>query len=382
MSDARPLPSRPNLEQYKKQAKELQRSQQCSLAGAQFSLARRHGFASWPKFAAHVKELARAQSAVSQFESAVDAIVSGDTAALAKLLRDHPGLVHERSTREHRSTLLHYVSANGVEDFRQKTPPNIVAIAQMLLDAGADVNAESDAYRGRQTTLGLTATSVHPERSGAQLPLLQLLIARGASVDGPDGAGTVNACLHNGRGAAAEYLAAHGARLDLEGAAGVGQLDLVQSFFAEDGSLMPPATAAQLVEGFAWACEFGRGNVVEFLLKRGANPAAKVPLHGSTGLHWAAHGGHADTVRLLLERGAPLDVTDTSFGASPLEWALHAWDEASDPEPFYEVVAILARAGARLNWKQYESPRGQRAAEKIRADPRMMAALRGETPAG
>jgi hypothetical protein len=27
------------------------------------------------------------------------------------------------STRAHRSTLLHYISANGVEDFRQKTPP-------------------------------------------------------------------------------------------------------------------------------------------------------------------------------------------------------------------------------------------------------------------
>jgi len=45
---------------------------------------------------------------------------------------------------DHEST----VSANGVEDFRQKTPENIVAIARVLLEAGADVTAESDAYVG------------------------------------------------------------------------------------------------------------------------------------------------------------------------------------------------------------------------------------------
>ena len=37
-----------------------------------------------------------------------------------------PELIRQRSSREHRSTLLHYVSANGIEDFRQRTPPNIV----------------------------------------------------------------------------------------------------------------------------------------------------------------------------------------------------------------------------------------------------------------
>ena len=60
------------------------------------------------------------------FEAAADAVVSGDITALAKLLSENPALVTERSPREHRSTLLHYVSANGIEDFRQKTPQNIV----------------------------------------------------------------------------------------------------------------------------------------------------------------------------------------------------------------------------------------------------------------
>jgi hypothetical protein len=102
---------------------------------------------------------------VSAFEAAVDAIISGDQATLEKLLHENPTLVRGRSTREHRSTLLHYVSANGVEDFRQKTPKNIVQITKLLLKAGADVNAESCASAAEVVfaiakPLGLTGLSV------------------------------------------------------------------------------------------------------------------------------------------------------------------------------------------------------------------------------
>ncbi len=279
-----------------------------------------------------------------QFEAAADAIITGDSATLEELLREDPDLVRARSTRKHRSTLLHYVSANGVEDVRQKTPHNIVEIATLLLDAGADVNAESDAYGGRSTTLMLTATSCHPENAGVQLPLLDLLIDRGAIIDWPEGSSTVNACLHNGRGQAAEYLANRGARLDLEGAAGVGRLDLVQSFFQEDGAVKPPATAQQMQYGFSWACEFGRTSVVDFLLQRGLTVDAKLPPNGQTGLHWAAYGGHLETVNLLLQRGAPLDVKDDSYGATPLGWALHAWHNSPhrlQRGRYSEVIAAL-----------------------------------------
>jgi ankyrin repeat protein len=434
MSDALPLPPRPNIEQYKKLAKDFQsackssdpgairdwaarwaeaivrlqgleivpevrrqidsdaermeqrwhkfkqtneRAARCTLADAQFFIARGHGFLSWPKFARHLEALTRADSPVSQFEAAVDAIVSGGSAALDKLLRENPELVHARSAREHRSTLLHYVSANGVEDFRQKTPKNIVEIAKLLLKAGADVNAESDAYSGRSTALGLTATSCHPENAGVQLPLMELLIGQGAIIEGPDGCGAVNSCLGNGRGQAAEFLASRGARLDLEGAAGVGRLDIVKSFFNHDGSLKPPATPKQMQDGFAWACEFGRTSVVDFVLQRGMDLDAKLRHHGQTGLHWAAYGGHVDTVKLLIERGAPIDAKDESYEGTPLGWALYAWgnSRSAKQEPYYEVVALLVRAGARLDPTWYEAAENRPAAEKIRSDPRMRAAL-------
>jgi hypothetical protein len=379
MSDALRLPPHPNLEQYRKLAKELQsacrsgtirewaaeldeetaaiehrwrkfqeqqpRAAACLLADVQFFLARLHGFASWPKFARHIREVTLAGSPDAAFESAADAIIQGDVRSLETLLREHPALVRARSAWEHRSTLLHYVSANGVEDFRQKTPQNIVDITRILLDAGADVNAESDAYGGRSTTLGLTATSYHPDAAGVQIPLLELLLDRGARIDGADGASTVSACLHNGRGPAAEFLASRGARLDLEGVSGVGRLDLVQSFFAEDGTLIPPANSRQMSDGFAWACEFGRIRVVEFLLQRGMAVEARLPVHGATGLHWAALHAHADIVKLLLERGARVDVRDDSFDGTSLDWALHARGRSRD-RSYDETVELLTRAGS------------------------------------
>jgi hypothetical protein len=89
-------------------------------------------------------------------------------------------LIGARSQRTHHGTLLQYVAANGIENFRQKTPENIVQIAKLLLDAGADVNAECAAYGGGAVVLLLAATSVHPERAGMQEQLLQLLLDYGA----------------------------------------------------------------------------------------------------------------------------------------------------------------------------------------------------------
>jgi ankyrin repeat protein len=357
----------------------------CTLAQAQLALAREHGFPSWPKFAIHVEGLARAHPTISAFEAAADAIVGGDLPTLEKLLSKNPTLVRARSTREHCATLLHYVSANGVEDFRQKTPKNIVEITKLLLKAGADINAQSDAYGGGSTTLGLTATSCHPEAASVQLPLMDLLIEHGAIIDGPDGGSAVNGCLHNGRGEAAEYFASRGARLDLEGAAGVGRLDVVKSYFQDEASLKPPATQQQLQDGFAWACEFGRTSVVAFLLQKGLVVDARLKHDGQTGLHWAAYGGHTDTVKLLLERGAPVDAKDESYGGTPMGWALYAWGNApvreADRGHYYEVVALLVLAGARFDALWYEDDEDRRrAATKMRSDPHMLAALRGQMP--
>lgn len=342
-------------------------------------IARNHFFESWEQFSAFARELKDPSSAVTRFERAVDAVVAGDATSLERALREHPELVRARSPRTHHSTLLHYVGANGVEGWRQRTPKNAVQIAELLLAAGSEVDATADMYGGGSTTLGLVATSCHPRDAGLQQPLIDVLLAHGARIDA-QGAGNrhalVNGCLANGRPEAAEYLASRGAPLDLEGAAGVGRLDLVKSFFNPDGTLKPLATIAQLKDGFTWACEYGRTDVVEYLLDHGVDASEVLPRpHKQTGLHWAAHGGHVETVKALLKRRPKLDVRDASFDATPLGWAVHGWwerrDDPAKREPYYEVVALLVAAGAPVepDWLN---------AENAKTDPRMYAALTGQ----
>jgi hypothetical protein len=422
---AQPLPARPRIERYEKQARELLRAFKIrdaeslrwirryhpdlpgrpdtndrntvtesdlgritlSTADARFIIARQHQFEDWPKFVKHIQALREKDSAVAQFEAAVDAIVSGNLITLKRLLRQNPKLIQARSAREHRATLLHYVGANAVESYRQKTPKNAVSIAKALLEAGAEVDADLDygpthwgyPERSGSTTLGLVATSCHPAAAGVQLPLVDLLLKHGASLEGlPGGWNPLLAALHNGRGAAAALLAKRGAKLDLEGAAGVGRLDVVKSFFTKTGGLKPPATKTQMEMGLMWACEYGRASVVTFLLEKGADVSAQP--HGETGLHWAAYAGHARTVKALLQRHAPVDVKDKHFGGTPLGWALYGWCErplGANHGGYYEVVSRLVTAGATVDPEWLcESKRGFPMQKKIRSDRRMLAALR------
>jgi hypothetical protein len=354
------------------------RKSACRLADAQFFIAREHGFASWPRFAAHLATLSESSSPVAAFESAADAIVSGDIDRLAGLLRRHPDLVRARSTRDHRSTLLHYVSANGVEDFRQKTPGNIVEIAKLLLQAGADVDAESEAYGGGSTTLGLTATSVHPEHAGVQIALLETLLAHGAHIEKPGLTGNrsaaVKGCLANGQGRAAQFFAERGARMDLEEAAGVGRLDVVKRFFDEHGAVAPPATREQLDSGFMYAAGYGHLDIVQFLLDRGVDPGVRNKA-GQTALHWTTYGPHVEIARLLLtERGSLVDAKETAFGGTPLDWALRAsanFTREADRERAYEMVALLVRAGGKATARWLDKS----AADMLAADERMQKTL-------
>ena len=261
-------------------------------------IAREHFFPSWDAFAAFAAARRDPRSPIARFEAAAEAIVDGDLETLTRLLREDPELVRARSARRHRATLFHYVGSNGIEGFRQRAPKNLVAIAAALLDAGADVNATAQMYGDSDTTLGLAATSIHPVLAGVLEPLLTFLLDRGATV-GDDGVAAwsalINACHANARPAAAEFLAARAPALDLEAAAGLGRLDLVAACFTPDGRLKPPATEKQRNDGFMWACEYGRTEVVSLLLAKGMPVGAKGRTNGQTGLALGCVGRRTST---------------------------------------------------------------------------------------
>jgi ankyrin repeat protein len=176
---------------------------------------------------------------------------------------------------------------------------------------------------------------------------MQLLLDHGANIDSANSpAGPlINICLANGRAHAAEFLATRGAHLDLEGAAGVGRLDIVQKYFDESGALKPNATNIRMQRGFLWACEYGLNDVVEFLLQHGASLESQYNT-GQTPLHWAVIGGHEDTIKLLLDRGASLEAKNV-YGGTALGQAL--WSAANgDPAIDYSrIIALLKQLGAK-----------------------------------
>jgi ankyrin repeat protein len=287
---------------------------------------------------------------VADYEAAAYAIVAGDEAALKRLLDRSPSLIRARSTREHRATLLHYVSANGVEGYRQRTPKNIVAIAKLLLDAGAEVDAEADVYGGGSTTLGLAATSAHPRMAGVQLQLIQLLIDRGATIEqlGIAGRrhGVVMACLGNGCPEAAVYLAERGARLGIVEAAGVGRLDVVKTFFDAQRKARG-GTAAEIVHtAFRYACFYGRNDIVGFLIDCGVDLAGHGG-DGQTGAHHAGMGGRHETLRALIAHGTPLEARN-AYGGTVLGQTLWSAAHGGDPEIYVPIVETLIAAGAKL----------------------------------
>jgi hypothetical protein len=214
-----------------------------TLADAQFLIASAHGFVNWGDFAKHLGEPFRGDTRGREFEAAVDAVVTGDMATLEPLVRQHPDLVRAHSAREHRATLLHYVAANGVEDYRQRTPKNAVDVARFLLESGAEADALASTYGNDwwQTTMNLLVSSAHPAIAGLQSALVDVLVDFGAAVNGlKDDETPLLTALDFGYIAPAETLVRRGARVDnVVTAAAMGRMDLVRTYVIDKNTLRP-----------------------------------------------------------------------------------------------------------------------------------------------
>ncbi len=224
---------------------------------------------------------------MSPAKQIIRAAEEGDLQGVRQLLSEDPSLVN--ATGDHKFTPLHAAAEK-----------NHAAVAEALLDAGANLEAE--------TTWGMT-------------PLAW--------------------AANTGNGEVAELLLSRGARLNVWSAAGLGMADRVRSFFAAPGKLKPGSAQKRHVQrldgewetlpapddckeaisdGFYVACRNGHTEVARFLLEQGADIEFR-GFFGGTALHWAAINGHRDTVTFLLENGASKTVLDEQFNSTPAEWA-------------------------------------------------------------
>lgn len=323
------LPYNAPIDDYAAEADALlAEGQSADHAQSLLSVARFYDFQDWRRLEEYAASVQDAGGAVARFEFGVEAVINGDLGTLRELIADDPRLVRARSTRvnnadppAHRSTLLHYVAANGVEGYRQRSPGNAAGIAALLLSKGADPNALSWAYGGRCTTLALLVSSTPPADAGVQVPLVDVLIDFGASMlPMGDGAWTspIETALVFGKHAAAQALVRRGAPIQsLAAAAGLGYLEDVTR-------MLPGATDLDRHRALALAAQCGKAGVVGVLLDAGedANRFNPPGAHAhSTPLHQAIAAGHLDVVKLLIDRGARVDIKDTIHHGTPLGWA-------------------------------------------------------------
>jgi ankyrin repeat protein len=304
-----------------------------SLDDARLAVARYYDFLDWSALAAYV-EAVLPEGPVFEFESAVEAVIDGDLAVLDDALLRNPALVSARSSRVcafdppvHRATLLHYVAANGVEAYRQKTPANAVEVARALLQAGAEPDAPADMYGVECTAMSMLVSSSHPAQAGLQVPLVELLLDFGADIEGRGTrkwGGPLFTALTFGMIDAARVLAKRGAQIDLPAAAGLGLMD-------DAARLLPSADALARHRALSLAAQQGHAQIVGLLLDAGEDPNRYNPESNhphTTPLHQAVLGGHGAAVRLLVERGARLDIRDTIWDGTPLGWAVHGGSKA------------------------------------------------------
>jgi len=315
-------------------------------------------------------------------------------------------------------------------------------LASFLIDRGATVDAHAAARLGMIDRLDELASAdakvVHARGGDGQTPLhfaasvaiAEYLLDHGADIDARDidHESTPAQWMIRDRQEVARALVRRGCRTDILMAAALGNLELVRRHLDDDLScihtnvseeffpkhdprsggciyiwtiganktahivarefghddvftLLMEHTPAGLA--LAVACEIGDENMVNALLRaqpgvintladreRGRiaiaaqdNDIAAVrrllavgwPVdgrgqHGGTPLHWAAWNGNTEMVRELLTHQPPLEIADEAFKATPLGWAIHGsvhgWRcKVGD---YAGTVDALLQAGARL----------------------------------
>jgi ankyrin repeat protein len=369
------LPARPSLDHLRHEARDLLRAAQAgdpaavarlqavsaapTLASAQLAVAREYGFASWVRLKTAVEarttDLARQADAFCEASirdwtgraarmlaatpelagyNFATAVILGDADRVRADLARDPGLATRVDARTG-WTALHTVCASKWNQLDPARAGGLLAVARILLDAGADPTGAAPGRPGRGagwTPLGCAvAGSANP-------PIVALLLERGAVPDdsnlylaefGGDDHESLRLLLgamESVAGVAEQALAAPLSLDDIEGIrllldAGADP----RRYRTDDGE---PASAAY--EAVRHGCS---AELVELLLARGAEPG-RPGSDGRSPYTLARLEGRDDLADVLLRYGAADDISDTDRFLAALQHpdqAAAAGQLAQDP---------------------------------------------------
>ena len=156
------LPDRPNLRHLKDQAKDLlEAGAAASITDAQFKIARRYGFASWPKLKAHLDSLEE----IGQLKHAID---TNDIVRVKTMMTRNPTL-HSAPLGYGKDGPLTWVAECRVP--WESPSPARLAMATWMLEHGSDVHQGGDGPLMRAAL------------NGYRIPMMELLVSHGADVN-------------------------------------------------------------------------------------------------------------------------------------------------------------------------------------------------------
>jgi len=360
------LPTRPSLEQLRKQAKELLKAYRAddpsavarfqphhprvipekgvALADAQLVLAREYGLPSWGKLKHHVESLQRP----ADFDEPLwgrdtwpflSAVYRGDEAAVRQMLASDPSLA---SAEYAYLQPLHYAVRGGR-----------IGMVRLLLDAGADPLAEGWSGKFGDEIRDDTPLARARDRELAEI----VTLLEKAAGDKPRSVGAerkapstpereiedemMQICHRGEIESALEIIDRHPeiAQAGLYEAVHQNHLDLVRILLKRGAKATTP---------WRWACWYTplmhslrysqpRYDIAQLLLDHGVDPNETNGM-GMTTLHIVAGQGTVDAARWLLDRGADIHTRDREFDSTPLAWAARAGRE--------DMVQFLISRGA------------------------------------
>jgi ankyrin repeat protein len=395
-----------NLEQLRKQAKELVRAARAGepealgrlgdlplrLSSAQLVIAREVGFSSWPKLKAHIERLGLEQpfrTEIDYYEGRADGIATTGSLSRAEARRElarRHGFSSWRGLRGHvramgsgeasptpfmlayraleagrRDELVRLLDRHPDLVLQRGTNGNDLLgmaddleLVRLLLERGADPNRGND----------YGWTKLHQAGYGNRRDLASLMLEAGARTDlsarGDGGTPLVVALFWGHR----EVVAMLGREpRNLRVAAGLGCLGLIRElagmpaagthreFYRPHGGFpaWTPSDDAQEVldEALVWAAKADRADVLPLLVELGARVDAD-PYRG-TALTWAAANGRVGSIRALVELGADPNQRGTFGGQSHGEGvtALHLAAQAGRREAVHTLLELGADPGLR-----------------------------------
>ena len=331
------LPVQANLEQLRRQAKDLLRAakagdagalariaavdERLTLASAQLALAREHGFASWPRLKREVERR--------------EILTGRDLARLGRMLSEEPELARIKMEhwRDHRQALpLGFMAMLRFDAERlglQGELPGTGAVAQALIDAGAPVDGDPG---DRETPLITAASYGDAEVARVLIQAGADVNARSASDSGgvPGGSALLHAAVF-GMTDVLDLLVEAGAEVtSLEEAAAAGDVT---------AWLKPEPDLQARIRALVFAADHQRLLVIDRLIEAGTPVDAFDEVWGRRALHVAAENGRPAGVRRLLEHGADPSVRDVE-GRTALDRCRYERRRRESPG-HAEVEAIL-----------------------------------------